>query len=742
MSFFGELKRRNVFKAAILYVVAAWLVLQVVDVLSSLLPVPDWTGSLVFILIVAGFLPVIIVSWVYELTPEGIKRERDVDRSQSIAPQTGRKITVLTVILLVVAIAVVVIDRLVPESTAPVVTEAMKTDEASPTADSSQPAAEKFASPPDRSVAVLPFANHSSREEDAYFVDGIHDDIINQLARIGSLTVISRTSAEKFRHPSQSMREIGAVLGVKTILEGGVQRAGDRIRINVQLIDVDTDAHLWAGTYDRELTTSNVFAIQNEISRSIASALKATLSPEENAQIEIAPTSNMAALEAYFLGRQSMAERTSTSLMEAERQFKKAIALDPDYALAYVALADTYRLQTDYRGLPTSEYQTLSRPLIEKALDIDHRLGEAYIAMAVMQERDSVDVEALFKKGIELAPSYAAGRHWYGLYLVGTGRPAEALVQLEQAARLDPLSAIIRIGMGLPNQSLGRFKEARDNYEAALRIDPDFAVAHNRLGALALFTGHLDQAIMEFRKTEALDPGSPKNRWFLAVTWEMLGARTESDDALAALATVDPSGWYYAYASAILYANRRDLAAARGPAQTVLETVPDVEPMLLIIGLSDLERGRPEDAVARYDRAVPALAQEQDLVVGASNLRDAINLAYLLQSAGETARADRLLERALVVLKTMPRVGLDGYWLGDVKIHAMQGHTERALTALRDAVDDGWLTITGYNRQLLEQFLDGPEYRSIIAEIDAKLAAQLERVREMENEGKLEPLPD
>ena len=247
------------------------------------------------------------------MTPEGLKRETDVDRSQSISDETGRKINILTIVLLVLAIAVVGLDRLLPETVAVVDAPMIEPVDA---------AAENPA--PDRSIAVLPFANRSAREEDSFFVDGIHDDILTQLAHIGSLTVISRTSVEKFRDTSHSMKEIGEVLGVRSILEGGVQRAGNRVRINMQLIDVATDDHLWAETYDRELTTANIFGIQSEISTAVADALKATLSLEERVKLSAVPTENLAALEAYFLGKQSLAKRTGKSLEDAVRHFEKS----------------------------------------------------------------------------------------------------------------------------------------------------------------------------------------------------------------------------------------------------------------------------------------------------------------------------------------------------------------------------------------------------------------------------------
>jgi TolB-like protein len=715
MSFFEELKRRNVARMAVLYVVASWVILQVADVLFDALELPAIWTRLILAMLILGLPLALIFSWVYEMTPDGLKREKDVDRSQSITPQTGRKINVLIVILLIIAIATVVVDRLLPE-TAPVAStqtaEPLAQTDAAGTkkpADPAELAAGKFAPPPDRSVAVLPFANRSAREEDAYFVDGIHDDILTQLARIGSLTVISRTSVEKFRGTSLSMKEIGATLGVKSILEGGVQRAGDRVRINVQLIDVATDDHLWADTYDRELTTANIFAIQSEISTAIAQSLKATLSPEEKEQLDNAQTGNMAALEAYFLGRQAMERRTSASLAEAVQHFQRAIALDPQYALAYVGLADTYTLQSNYSGLSRQEQSALAEPLIARALEINDRLGEAYISRAgkAADDNDDATAEALYRKGVELAPGYVQGRHWYGNFLAGTGRPAEGLVQLEEAARLDPLAPIVRSSIGGALERLGRLEEARRQYESTLRIDPEFAAAYNSLGLLDMLTGHLDDALVRARQATALDPGNPSLRFLEAIAWQFLGG----------------------------------LAAASEQSGIVLATTPDDQFMLWYLGLNDLAEDRAETAVARYESVYPALSSKTDPVVDSTNYQVAANLAYLLLETGDEDRVAKLLDRALAVTKTLPRMGPAGFGLNDVIIYSMRGDDAQALAALRAAADDGWLVMFRFDERIT-RLADEPGYQAIMTEINAMLAAQLERARKMEADGELAPPPE
>lgn len=274
-SIWGELKQRNVVRVAVAYAIVSWLILQLTDVLVPLLSLPEWVGGFVFLLLVIGFLLALLLSWAYELTPEGIKLEGAVDRSESSTPVAGRKLDFFIIAALSLALVFVVIDQYVLEE--------------------SPPTAEVFESL--RSIAVLPFDNRSAEQENAaFFADGIHDELLTRLAKIADLKVISRTSVMEYRDTTKNMRQIGAELGVGSILEGSVQRAGDRVRINVQLIDAQTDKHLWADTYERELNTTNIFSIQSEISIAIAKALRATLTPDEQERLVAVPTGSMQAL--------------------------------------------------------------------------------------------------------------------------------------------------------------------------------------------------------------------------------------------------------------------------------------------------------------------------------------------------------------------------------------------------------------------------------------------------------------
>ena len=294
MSFFAELKRRNVVRVGIAYVIGGWLLLQLTDVLSQLLALPEVVGRIIVLLVAIGLPVALFFAWAFEMTPEGVKREKDVDRSQSITNVTGQKLNNVIIGVLVVALTYFAIDKflLAPDRAQP------ESDHLSQqTAGQSTTAEEKKALTPieaaaeaeaiisRQSIAVLPFDNRSNREEDQFFTDGIHDDLLTTIARIGSMKVISRTSVMEYKGTTKKIPEIAAELGVANILEGGIQRSGDQVRINVQLIDANTDEHLWAEIFDRELTAENLFAIQSEISQAIASALQATLSPEEAERI-------------------------------------------------------------------------------------------------------------------------------------------------------------------------------------------------------------------------------------------------------------------------------------------------------------------------------------------------------------------------------------------------------------------------------------------------------------------------
>ncbi len=353
MSFFEELKRRNVFRVGIAYLVGAWLLIQLTDILLDNIGAPAWVLQTMLVALGVGFFITLFFAWAFEMTPEGVKREKDIDRSQSITPQTGKKLNGTILVLMALVISYLLFDKFSdaeigskPFSQAPAAQVIDVGNEKSDPAPN-----ESKAVITRQSIAVLPFDNRSRNADDEFFVEGIHDDLLTNLARIGSLKVISRTSVMRYKDTEIPIPDIAAELGVATIMEGAVQRSGSTVRINVQLIDAKTDEHLWAEIYDRKLNAENLFSIQSEISEAIAAALEATLSPEEQQRINTTPTQNMAAYDAYLRGRQLMASRDSAKLKLATEAFTEAVELDPQFALAWVNLADSTLLLADYGTL-------------------------------------------------------------------------------------------------------------------------------------------------------------------------------------------------------------------------------------------------------------------------------------------------------------------------------------------------------------------------------------------------------
>ncbi len=342
--FLAELRRRNVYKVGVAYAVVAWIALQAASFLLPSFGAPAWVFRVLVLLVVLGFVLALAFSWAFELTPEGLKRTHEVPHEHSITHVTGRKLDFAIIGLLIVALGISVYLNF---------REAPRSHRSA-------------------SIAVLPFTSRSIDPAHAMFADGIHDELLTSLANIGSLKVISRTSVMEYRETTKNLRQIGKELSVATVLEGAVQRAGDNVRINVQLIDAATDEHLWANTYDRRLSTDNLFAIQTEIATTIADKLKATLKPDEKERITKVPTENLQAYNLYLAGRQNVYQRKVENLQRARELFEQAIALDPKFAKAYSGLSDTLMiLYSNFGALEPDVVLPKSKTLLDKALALD-----------------------------------------------------------------------------------------------------------------------------------------------------------------------------------------------------------------------------------------------------------------------------------------------------------------------------------------------------------------------------------
>ncbi len=419
MSVFRELQRRKVIRVAGVYVVVAWLLLQVAATVAPILDLPHWFEELVFALLALGFPIALIFAWAFELTPAGLQRD-----SGDTSPASSKLVDYAILAGIVIGAAWLVW---------------LQVDEAPGVRNGLDP-----------SVAVLPFENMNADEENEAFAAGVHSDLLAQLARIKSLRTVSRTSMLRYRDSRLSVPEIGRELNVATILEGGVRRAGVSVRINVTLIDAAADEPLWTEVYDRELTAENLFAIQSDIAHAISNQLQASLSGEDRRRLETIPTKNIAALESYFIGKQLLEDRTLQSLNAAVEYFEKVVELDPNFALAWSGLADAYMLLPEYSAsIDRQMIERRAREAVLRALELDPELPEVRASEAWYQLRfyDWEGAERIFREALAVAPDNTNVLHWLSHTLSFQGRYEEALIVARQALEADPGSSIMRTNL-------------------------------------------------------------------------------------------------------------------------------------------------------------------------------------------------------------------------------------------------------------------------------------------------------
>jgi adenylate cyclase len=356
------------------------------------------------------------------------------------------------------------------------------------------------------SVAVLPFTNMSPLADNEYFSDGVTEEILTLLTRIEGLKVISRTSIMQYKGTVKPMRQIGEELGVATILEGSVRHAGQRVRITAQLIDADTDEHLWADRYDRDL--EDIFEIQTDVAERIVEALRLKLTSRERSRLSEKPTEDVEAYQWYLKGRHFLSRRTEATLRQAIDRFRKAVTADPGFAQAWVGLADGLTLRTHYSSTPVSEVVGEARAAAEKALALDPRMGEAHVSLGLlaMTEWKWDEADRHYQRGLELSPGYVTGYHWYGNLLQTTGRMEEAIVTLRRALEMDPLSLPVQMALGVSLNFAGQDDEALEIYRKSIELDPAFALAHNNMAAIHMAKGRIGDALASLGELSRLDP--------------------------------------------------------------------------------------------------------------------------------------------------------------------------------------------------------------------------------------------
>jgi TolB-like protein/Flp pilus assembly protein TadD len=504
-SFFAELRRRNVYKVAVAYAVVGWLLIQVGTQVFPFFEIPNWGVRLIVLLIVAGFPIAVILAWAFELTPEGIKRTEDADL---ITPGVSRKQRWIYVVIIAGALSVGLFFL-------------------------GRYTATNVANLPAKSIAVLPFENLSRDPDNAYFTEGIQDEILARLAKIADLKVISRTSTQRYKSSPDDLPQIAKRLGVSNILEGSVQKTADQVRVTVQLLNAATDAHLWGETYDRKLT--DVFAAESDIAKAIADTLRAKLTSSEQNALAARPTENTEAHQLYLRGRYFWNKRTGADFKRAIGYFNQAIDKDPNYALAYAGLADAYVLLPAYAEASPKDSLPQAKAAARKALELDGTLGEAHATLGnalVAYDLNLAEANREFRRAIELNPNYATAHQWYAESgLVPLGQFDEAIAEARRALELDPLSLVINADVGTTLTSARRYDQAIEQLRKTVEMDPGFYYAHWTLGDALELMGRNEEAIAEYKKAIALndDPLPPA---LLGHLYANIGRK---DEALAIL---------------------------------------------------------------------------------------------------------------------------------------------------------------------------------------------------------------
>lgn len=493
-----ELRRRHVFRVAVVYVVAAWAIVEVTSTIFPTLEIPAWTVRFVIVMAVLGFPVAIILAWAFELTPDGVTRTPapgDGARSLPDHPDSGHRSAAGA-----------------EGSDDGVITTV------------AEPGREPLPPPPaGPSIGVLPFANLSADPENDYFSDGITEDLIAQLARVRSLKVISRTSMMSYKGTAKTVRTIGRELGVTSVLEGSVRRAGNRVRIVAQLVDAASDDHLWSGTYDRDL--DDIFALQAEVAREITKELEGPLELGPDASGE-ARRGDPAAYDLYLRGRHAMRRRTPAELRRAVGLFEASLRRDPSLAPALAGLGEARFLLGVYGAIAPHEAMPRAREAARGAIEADPRAAEPLATLAsirAMYDLEWAEAEVDFRTAIEVAPGHAVTHHWFGAHLLTPlSRHEEARASLDRALELDPISPAIRVSAGLLDHFGGRAEQAVSVFRRLVETEPEFGAAHYFLGRGLLLVGRPEEAVAELERArlhtdDAVEPLAALGRALAAV---------------------------------------------------------------------------------------------------------------------------------------------------------------------------------------------------------------------------------
>lgn len=733
MSFLEELKRRNVIRVGIAYAAGSWLLAQAADLVLDVMGAPDIILRSLVAILALGFIPAVIFAWAFEITPEGIKKEKEVDRAQSITNQTARKLDIATMALVIGAIALLVADRFIPEKgtlegSEPFSQVDQQIDD--------EPEVEKRALTPLKSIAVLPFVDMSPAKDNEYFTDGLTEELLNILAQIKSLQVAGRTSSFAFKGKTEDLRSIGEKLNVNTLLEGSVRKDDERqrIRVTVQLINVADGYHIWSDTYDRDL--EDIFAIQEDIALQVAEALKINLLGEEEARIVEHTRTDMNAYDLYLQGIQSYNTISYDGLRDAERLLRQALVLDPDYQPASLALVKVLLEQEGTGVRAPAEVNLMATPLLDEVLENDPHNSDAHAYRARLFEanRNHADAHSAYQLALDSNPRNVNALSSFGRFLFDRDEIEEGLGYLQQAAQIEPYDTKLQWDLCATQAQLLNKSAARRECGRIGDIAAGNPMQYYGLMYLHEYQGEYAQAMMFREKAIAADPADPELTAGMAWSWIDLGDLDQAKIWLDKTARIDSKSPAAAITRvAVLMQQEQFQEALRVARQAYEDKLPDRhgsnEIIYRLLARNRVQQGNFDGALKILNGLLPAGIESPlqiDNVNDASLLSQMALVLKLQNPASEQAidlldHADQLNQR-----NSGRRIPFNKP-LTQATIDAARGDTEAAIRSLKAAVEKGWRwdwQDIMYRDIQFQSLYNEPEFKELVSFLESDMEAQ------------------
>jgi len=730
VSFVAELKRRNVFRVAAAYIIVAWLIMQAGDTLAPALRLPDWINSALAFFLILGFPLALFFAWAFEMTPDGVKREKDVDRSQSITHVTGQKLNYTIIALLLVALGYMAWDKFIQqgsESLSRQSTEhiAKAGEDVTPTPDQAQ------------SIAVLPFVDMSAGGDNAYFSDGLTEELLNMLAKISELKVAGRTSSFAFKGKDEDLRSIGEKLNVTSILEGSVRKddTRNRVRITAQLINANDGYHLWSETYDRDL--GDIFAIQEEIAREVAEALRVTLLGEDVERLESVASTQISTYELYLQGRQDINNGGYEALNRAVNKFQQALAVDPGYTPARLGLVNAWVELANTGAISVKEAVTRGVPMLETIMDNPAGGSEPHILMARLKalQHDPDAADKQFIQALELDPRNATALQEYGRFLFNQGRTEQGVKLIESALEIEPYATPVLWDYCQTNAYRQHLELALHACARIREIAPDSPLGWYGRGLAYLHTGDIARGLKGYADAIQRDPDDYEMLAAMANFWIELDDLEQASQWLARAEAIGVGQPVPIWARLNYYQAHEQHKLARELAGQALAQQMDnrfgTRSFFRQVWAFEATRtGDVEAALEPYREAFP-WAFEAELTPPPGHLpgNDLAEIVALLSRSDPlSGRSMELLELAIGTFVHIPPEA--GLWMGDIAYAAeavIRGANATALARLDDAWNKhwrrGWRAILLYD-PIFMPLRREPGYQQLVARFNADMERQ------------------